>query len=64
MLTEVDLFGIFVSPIAVYAVVAVFVTLIFRFLLWKLGALSWFWHIALFEIALYVCVLCLLVLYV
>ncbi|MXV36643.1 MULTISPECIES: DUF1656 domain-containing protein [Saccharibacter] len=64
MLAEVNLFGIFVSPIAIYAVVAVFVTLMLRFLLWRIGALGWFWHVALFEIALYVCVLCLLVLYV
>lgn len=64
MLVEFNLFGVFVAPIAIYAVFAVFVTLVFRFLLWRIGALGWFWHVALFEIALYVCVLCLLVLYV
>lgn len=64
MLSEVSLCGVFVSPIAVYAVCAVLVTLALRYGLWRLGALSWFWHVALFEIALYVCVLCLLVIFV
>ncbi|QHI95103.1 DUF1656 domain-containing protein [Aristophania vespae] len=64
MLAEVDLFGIFVSPIAVYAVAAVLVTLLCRYFLWRVGALSWFWHVALFEIAFFVCVLCLMVIYV
>ena len=64
MLTEVNLFGIFVAPLSIYAVAAVFVTLLLRSLLWRTGALGWFWHVALFEIALYVCVLCLLILYV
>ncbi|MCT6837304.1 DUF1656 domain-containing protein [Bombella saccharophila] len=64
MLSEVSLCGVFVSPIAVYAVAAVFVTLVLRYILWRMGALGWFWHVALFEIGLYVCVLCLLVLYV
>jgi len=64
MLTEVNLFGIFVAPLSIYAVAAVFVTLLLRSILWRTGALNWFWHVALFEIALYVCVLCLLILYV
>ncbi|GBD57978.1 DUF1656 domain-containing protein [Gluconobacter wancherniae] len=64
MLAEVNIFGVFVSPIAVYAIAAVFVTLFLRSILWRTGALAWFWHVALFEIALYVCVLCLLILYV
>lgn len=64
MLSEVSLCGVFVSPIAVYAVCAVLVTLALRHVLWRLGALGWFWHVALFEIALYVCVLCLLVIFV
>lgn len=64
MLAEVNLFGIYVAPIAVYAVAATVVTLMCRFVLWRVGALSWFWHAALFEIAFFVCVLCLLVIYV
>lgn len=64
MLAEVNIFGVFVAPLSIYALVAVIITLILRNLLWRLGALGWFWHVALFEIALYVCVLCLLILYV
>ncbi|QDH17164.1 DUF1656 domain-containing protein [Swingsia samuiensis] len=64
MLTEVNVFGIFVSPFSIYAVSAVFITLLLRNILWRTGALNWFWHVALFEIALYVCILCLLILYV
>lgn len=64
MLTEFNLFGVFMAPIALYAVVAIFITLLVRFVLWRLGALDWFWHVALLEVALYVSILCLLVLYV
>ncbi|GBQ94108.1 DUF1656 domain-containing protein [Asaia krungthepensis] len=64
MLAEFDLFGVFISPIAIYSVAAIPVTLLIRFLLWRTGAIEWFWHVALFEVALYVCVLCLMVLYV
>ena len=64
MLTEVNLCGIFVAPLSIYAVAAVFVTLLLRSVLWRTGALNWFWHTPLFEIALYACVLCLLILYV
>ncbi len=64
MLAEVSLCGVLVSPISIYAVFAVFVTLALRYGLWRLRVLGWFWHIALFEIALYVCVLCLLIIYV
>jgi len=64
MLTEVNLFGVFVAPLSIYAIAAVFVTLLLRSILWRTGALNWFWHTSLFEIALYACVLCLLILYV
>lgn len=64
MLTEFNLFGVFMAPIALYAVVAIFITLLVRFVLWRLGALDWFWQVALPEVALYVSILCLLVLYV
>lgn len=64
MLTEFNLFGVFMAPIVVYALVALPVTMFIRFLLWWSGIMSWFWHFALFEVALYTCVLCLLILYV
>ena len=64
MLSEFDIFGVFIAPIAVYAIAAIPVTLLIRFILWRTGAIEWFWHVALFEVALYTSVLCLLVLYV
>lgn len=64
MLAEFDLFGVLISPIAVYSIAALPVTLLIRLVLWRTGAIEWFWHVALFEVALYVCVMCLLVLYV
>ncbi|MBF0865246.1 DUF1656 domain-containing protein, partial [Gluconobacter sp. R71646] len=33
MLAEVDLFGVFVAPLSIYAVAAVFVTLLLRSIL-------------------------------
>ncbi|GBQ66413.1 hypothetical protein AA103196_1388 [Ameyamaea chiangmaiensis NBRC 103196] len=62
-MTEFDLFGVFMAPIVVYAVAAIPLTMILRFVLWRTGIMKWFWHVALFEIALYTCVLCLLVSY-
>ncbi|MCH4024688.1 MAG: DUF1656 domain-containing protein [Acetobacter sp.] len=64
MLTEFNLFGVFMAPIVLYALAAIPVTMMLRFLLWRTGLLGWFWHLALFELSLYVSVLCLLVLYV
>ncbi|MEE8663915.1 MAG: DUF1656 domain-containing protein [Acetobacter sp.] len=64
MLTEFNLFGVFMAPIVLYALAAIPVTMMLRFLLWRTGLLEWFWHLALFELSLYVSVLCLLVLYV
>ncbi len=64
MLTEFNLFGVFMAPIVVYALAALPLTMCIRFALWWSGLLGWFWHIALFEVSLYVCILCLLILYV
>lgn len=63
MLAEVNILGIFIAPIAVYAVAALFLTQMFVALLWRFGVFEWFWHSALVEIALYVCILCFLVIY-
>ncbi|WP_323992629.1 DUF1656 domain-containing protein [Nguyenibacter sp. L1] len=64
MLSEFDLFGVFMAPIVVYAVAAFPVTMAIRLVLWWTGLMGWFWHLALFEVALYACVLCFLILYV
>ncbi|GCD64669.1 hypothetical protein NBRC3279_0160 [Acetobacter pasteurianus NBRC 3279] len=64
MLAEVNIFGVFIAPIVVYALAALPITMFVRFVLWWSGLLGWFWHIALFEVSLYVSILCLLILYV
>jgi len=62
-MSEFNLFGVFIAPIVIYAVIAVPVTMLLRFVLWRVGVMKWFWHLALFEVALYTCVLCLLISY-
>ncbi len=63
MIAEFNLFGVFMAPIVIYALAAIPITMFIRFLLWWTGLMQWFWHLALFEIALYACVLCLLISY-
>ncbi|MCT6878976.1 MAG: DUF1656 domain-containing protein [Commensalibacter sp.] len=63
MIAEFDLFGVFIAPFVVYALIALIITMIIRSILWRTGLIKLFWHLALFEVALYVCVLCLLILY-
>ena len=64
MLTELNVSGVLFAPIMVYALVAVPITLILRALIWRSGLARWSWHLPLLEVALYVCVLSLLVMYV
>ncbi|WP_354859725.1 DUF1656 domain-containing protein [Acetobacter fabarum] len=63
MLAEIDIGGVFVAPITVYAVCAIPMTLLIRFLLQRSGLAQWFWHLSLFDIALYAGMLSLLVRY-
>ncbi|WP_203414749.1 DUF1656 domain-containing protein [Entomobacter blattae] len=63
MLSEFNIFGVFIAPVAVYAVAALFVFLIVRNLIRLLGLAGWFWHFSLFEVSLYACIVCLLVKY-
>ena len=62
MLSEVDVGGIYVAPIVVYAVAAIPPFLICRWALGHLGVLRNIWHPALFELAVYVTLLSLLIL--
>jgi hypothetical protein len=62
MLSEVDVGGIYVAPIVVYAVVTIPLFLILRWVLGHLGVLRTVWHPALFELAVYVTLLSLLIL--
>lgn len=64
MLDEVDIAGVLVAPISVYALVAALVITAVRFVLIRTGLLRRAWHPALLEVALYVSVLSLLVLFV
>ena len=62
MLSEIDVGGIYVAPIVVYAVAAIPLFLILRWVLGRLGVLRNIWHPALFELAVYVTLLSLLIL--
>jgi protein AaeX len=62
MLSEVNIAGIFVAPIAVYAAAAVLLFLICHRVLRYFHVLQNTWHPGLFELALYVALLCVLVL--
>jgi protein AaeX len=62
MLSEVDVGGIYVAPIVVYAAAAIPLFLILRWVLGHLGVLRTIWHPALFELAVYVTLLSLLIL--
>jgi hypothetical protein len=62
MLSEVDIGGVFVAPIAIYGFVAAFLTTILRFVLVRSGLLRLTWHPALLEVSLFASILSLLVL--
>jgi hypothetical protein len=62
MLNEVDVAGIYVAPIVVYAVAAIPPFLVCRWALRHLGVLRNIWHPALFELAVYLTLLSLLIL--
>ena len=62
MLSEVDFAGILFAPIVLYALAALPVTLAIRFVLLQIGFARLVWHFVLFEFALYLSVLSLLVL--
>ncbi len=64
MLSEVDIAGIYVAPIAVYALAALPPLLALRWLFWRTGVLDRVWHPALFEFAIYLIVLAALILLV
>ncbi len=62
MLSEMQLDGILFAPIVLYALAALPITLLLRGAMWRIGFMRLVWHLALFEVALYLCVLSLLVL--
>lgn len=62
MIAELDIFGVLVAPIVAYALLAIPVMLVLRWVLARLGFFSLIWHPALFEVSLYLIILSLFVL--
>jgi hypothetical protein len=62
MLSEVNIGGIYMAPIVVYVAAAIPPFLICRWALGHLGILRKVWHPALFELAVYLTLLSLLIL--
>ena len=56
-LREWALGGVLLSPMLLYALLALLLTGVLRLGLQRAGLARWIWHEALFERALYVCVL-------
>ncbi len=56
-LREWALGGVLLSPFLLYALLALLCTGLLRFGLQRIGAARWIWHEALFDTALFVCVL-------
>ena len=61
MFSELHLGGVLFAPIMLYALAALPITLLLRMAMWRIGFMRLVWHLALFEVALYLCVLSLLV---
>jgi len=59
---EIDLFGLYVAPIAVMIVVAWGITLLLRIVVYRLGLMGRVWHPPLFWFSVYVTSLSALVL--
>jgi hypothetical protein len=62
-MTEISIGGVYLAPIVVYAIAAALIFVVLRFILGHAGVLRRVWHPALFEVALFLCVLSLLVRY-
>ena len=62
MITELNIAGIYMAPIVLYAMVALPIFLVLRTLLARAGFWRLVWHPALFETALYLSILSLLIL--
>jgi hypothetical protein len=62
MMTELNIAGIYLAPIVLYAIVALPIFLGLRVILARVGFWRLVWHPALFETALYLSILSLLIL--
>jgi len=61
MLKEIALTGVYVAPIVIYLLLTLPLFLVCRWLLGRLGVLGFVWHPSLFEVALFVTLLSLMV---
>jgi hypothetical protein len=57
MIKEIDLFGVYLSPMLGFALAAAAALLALRYGLARIGAYRWVWHRPLFDTALYVILL-------
>ena len=57
MIREIDLFGVYVSPMLAFMAAALLLWLALRRVLERTGAYRYVWHRALFDLALYVVLL-------
>lgn len=62
MLSEINIAGVYLAPIVVEGLVGLAIFLLCRFLLGRFGLLHRLWHPALFEVALFLSIVSLLVL--
>jgi protein AaeX len=62
MNSELNIAGIYMAPIVLYAIVALPIFLVLRVILARVGFWRLVWHPALFETALYLSILSLLIL--
>lgn len=63
MIHELDLEGILFAPFVAYALLALAIMIPVRRIMWRVGVQRWVWHPALFEFAVYLCILSLLVIH-
>ena len=57
MIKEIDLFGVYLSPMVGYVIAAAVAWLALRYVLRRLGIYRWVWHGPLFNAALFVIIL-------
>jgi hypothetical protein len=55
--TDINLFGVYVAPISIMMVEALFITIVLRRVADRWGLLRYVWHPALFVFAVYIIVL-------
>lgn len=61
MIKELDLAGVYLSPMLGYLAAALIITGLLRFGLGRVGAYRWIWHPALFDLSLLLIILTTLV---